>query len=507
MVDVQLSPGDGFATLRMLLNEEQLNLEPVQAPEYLLDRHVRWVTVTEMVDPAPYLLGDELILTLGSSWPDPDSPEIERFVRRIAGAGVSAVGIGLGFTHERVPQRMIDAASAQGLPLIAVPLTTSFRSIGEYVVDYVLGDKYAAVQNTLQAHSELTEALTSRLGMDGLINRLRRLIEVPVAVVDYWGSIIVNQPASSIWKIETIIEQRNTVDHGEVVGGVTVYPVVIADKRVAFLCTQGPGEAPELMRFAVSLVALELSRRQALQHGRRELVGQVLGDYVQGDLADHEAHRRLTRAGVDFRSANRVTLARVNCPPRLLEDVPWNSDDFLPGRSHDYTVALVDDIIALISAESVDVDELSRAATRHLERLGETRIGVGGPYQGVAGLRLSWLEAQGAMSSGPSTGTGASMHLPRLMLASLKVPLQSIGDQILKVIIDYDAENDAQLVNTLKVYLECDCQSAEAAQRLFVHRNTLRYRLRLIEKLTGTDLDDFEVLVNFYLAVLALEMG
>jgi purine catabolism regulator len=167
----------------------------------------------------------------------------------------------------------------------------------------------------------------------------------------------------------------------------------------------------------------------------------------------------------------------------------------------------VDDLVALISSENVDTDELTRAVTRHLERLGETRIGVGGPYQGVAGLRLSWLEAQGAMSSGSSAGTGTSMHLPRLMLASLKVPLQSIGDQILTVLLDYDAENDAQLVTTLKVYLECDCQSAEAAQRLFVHRNTLRYRLRLIEKLTGADLSHFEVLVNFYLAVLALEMG
>ncbi|MFC7766469.1 PucR family transcriptional regulator ligand-binding domain-containing protein [Leucobacter soli] len=377
--------GNGYATLRMLLADERLNLESVQTPEYLLDRLVRWVTVTEMVDPSPYLLGDELILTLGSAWPDPDSPDIEQFVRRLASAGVAAVGIGLGFTHERVPQRMIDAASAQGLPLIAVPLTTRFRSIGEYVVEYVLGDKYAAVQDTLRAHSELTEALTSRLGVEGLISQLRRLIEVPVAVIDYWGGIIANQPASTIWETEAVIEHRGSVRHGDVMGGASVYPVEIDDKRVAFLCTHGIGKAPELMRFAVSLVALELSRRQALQHGRRELIGQVLGDYVQGDLADHEAHRRLSRAGVDFHHQNRVILARVNCSPRLLEDVPWNSDDFLPLQSAEYTVALVDDVIAIISSETVDADDLAQAATRHLARLGETRIGIGGPYQGWRG--------------------------------------------------------------------------------------------------------------------------
>ncbi len=501
------STSNQYVTLRTLLADQQLNLEPVQTPEYLLDRQVRWVTVTEMVDPAPYLLGDELILTLGSAWPDGESPDIERFVQRIASAGIAALGLGIGLGHEHVPQRLIDAASANGIPLISVPLTTSFRSIGEFVVDYVLGDKYAAVQSTLQAHGELTEALTSRLGLEGLITRLRRLIEVPVAVLDYWGGILANQPNATIWNVESVIEQRNRLTAGDVVGGMTVYPVVISDKRVAFLCTQGTGTAPELMHFAVSLVALELSRRQALQHGRRELVGQVLGDYVQGDLADHEAHRRLSRAGVNFAQSNRIVLVHVDCAPHILEDVPWSSDDFLPQSWGDYTVALVDGIIAVVSSEAVEVEQLSEALTRQLQRLGETRIGIGRLYQGVAGLRLSWLEAQGSMRSGASSGMGGTMHLPRLMLASLRVPLQSIGDQILKQLLDYDRENDAQLVDTLKVFLECDCQSAEAAQRLFIHRNTLRYRLRLIEKLTGADLDSFEVLVNFYLAVLALEMG
>ena len=111
------------------------------------------------------------------------------------------------------------------------------------------------------------------------------------------------------------------------------------------------------------------------------------------------------------------------------------------------------------------------------------------------------------MRSGIASSSRGSMHLPRLMLASLKLPLTSVGEQILKVLLDYDRENDSHLVQTLQVYLDSDCQSAEAAQRLFVHRNTLRYRLRLIEKLTGCDLNSFEDLVNFYLAVRAMEMG
>ncbi|UOQ56849.1 helix-turn-helix domain-containing protein [Leucobacter allii] len=503
----QQSTFGSYATLRTLLAERSLNLEAVHVPEYLLDRSIRWVTVTEMVDPAPYLLGDELILTLGSAWEDPDSPEIERFVQRISSVGVTAVGIAVGLSHEVVPQRMIDAASQYGLPLISVPYTTTLRSIGEYIVDYTLGDKFAAVQSTLQAHTDLTEALTSKLGMEGLLGRLRRLLEVPVAVVDYWGNLIASQPASTPWPIEGIVQRRASVVSGDVVDGATVYPVLISDQRVAFLCTQGVGSAPELMRFALGLVALELSRRQAEQHGRRELLGQVISDYIQGDLADFEAQRRLVRAGMSFDAPNRVVLAHVRCAERLLEDVPWNADTLLPAGAGEYAVALVDGIVAVMCSESVVVDDLIETLRMHLGRLGETRIGAGNAYPGVTGLRLSWLEAQGSMRSGISATSRGSMHLPRLMLASLKVPLRSVGEQILRTLIEYDRENDSQLVHTLQVYLDNDCQSAEAAQQLFVHRNTLRYRLRLIEKLTGSDLDSFEDLVNFYLAVRALEMG
>lgn len=496
-----------YATLRTLLAERSLGLEPVHVPEYLLDRSIRWVTVTELPDPSPYLIGDELILTLGSAWDDPDSPDIERFIQRISSVGVTAIGVAVGLFHEKVPQRMIDAASQYSLPLIAVPMHTSLRSIGEFIVNYTLGDKFAAVQSTLQAHIDLSEALTSRLGMESLLSRLRRLLEVPVAVIDYWGNLVANQPSSTRWPVKELLEQRTRITAGETVKGISVYPVMISDQRVAFVCTQGVGESPEIMRFALGLVAIELSRRQAEQHGRRELLGQVIGDYIQGDLSDHEAQRRLVRAGLDFEVPNRVVLARVKCPPRVLEDVPWNADLLVPSGYGAYVVALVDDVVAIMCPESIPVDELLSSLQAHLERFGETSAGFGNAYPGITGLRLSWLEAQGSMRSGATSGSRVSMQLPKLMLANMRVPLRSVGEQILKALIEYDAQNDAHLVQTLRVFLDSDCQSAEAAQVLFVHRNTLRYRLRLVERLTGCDLNSFEDRVNFYLAVRALEMG
>jgi DNA-binding PucR family transcriptional regulator len=91
------------------------------------------------------------------------------------------------------------------------------------------------------------------------------------------------------------------------------------------------------------------------------------------------------------------------------------------------------------------------------------------------------------------------------MLANLKVPLHSVGQSILEPLVAHDRQNEAHLVETLRAYIEVDCQTSEAAAALFVHPNTLRYRLRLIEKLTGARLASFEDLVNFYLALHSLD--
>lgn len=54
----------------------------------------------------------------------------------------------------------------------------------------------------------------------------------------------------------------------------------------------------------------------------------------------------------------------------------------------------------------------------------------------------------------------------------------------------YDAENNTELLRTLERYLACDCSIKETSEKLFIHRNSLAYRLRRIVELTRLDLSD-----------------
>lgn len=65
---------------------------------------------------------------------------------------------------------------------------------------------------------------------------------------------------------------------------------------------------------------------------------------------------------------------------------------------------------------------------------------------------------------------------------------------------EYDREHNSDLVKTLRVYFEADANASEAAGKLYLHRNSMNYRLERIQNITGLALADPK-------AKLALQLG
>ena len=78
---------------------------------------------------------------------------------------------------------------------------------------------------------------------------------------------------------------------------------------------------------------------------------------------------------------------------------------------------------------------------------------------------------------------------------------------IVRPLVNYDRERGSGLVRTLSVYFETGANASEAADRLFLHRNSLLYRLERIQKLTGLDLRESESMLVLQLGLLALSRG
>lgn len=74
-----------------------------------------------------------------------------------------------------------------------------------------------------------------------------------------------------------------------------------------------------------------------------------------------------------------------------------------------------------------------------------------------------------------------------------KIDLKQFSHPALKVLREYDKRNNAELYKTLRIYLECNNNIQQTANKLFIHRNSLIYRLNRIKEITGLDIENYNV--------------
>lgn len=79
--------------------------------------------------------------------------------------------------------------------------------------------------------------------------------------------------------------------------------------------------------------------------------------------------------------------------------------------------------------------------------------------------------------------------------------------EVVRPLLNYDRERRSDLVRTLRVYFASGANASETADRLFLHRNSLLYRLERIQNLTGLDLKEPGARLALQLGLLAIEEG
>jgi sugar diacid utilization regulator len=145
-------------------------------------------------------------------------------------------------------------------------------------------------------------------------------------------------------------------------------------------------------------------------------------------------------------------------------------------------------------------------------------IGVSAPAEGVAALvgalheaesarRLAAMRAGTGAASGPappavSVVTSDEVASHELLLASVPGSvLRSFRQRLLGPLQAYDERHRAELLPTLRQFLACSGSWNACAASMYVHVNTVRYRIRRIEELTGRDLSCLDDQVDFFLAL------
>jgi len=446
---------------------------------------IRWVHVSELPDPTPWLEGGELLITTGLGVGELPHPQRE-YVRRLSGHGLAGLAFGVGFGWGEPPEALADEAEQLDFPLLTVPYEVPFIALTKAIAAQLANEQLARVERALEVHERLAHAVLEGRGAPALLEILGDHVGCSLALVDESGRIVGERHGARLADCEHVLELP-----------------VVADGEIAMLRAGKPGsELSEYDRLVLhhgqTALAFELSRRHAVSAAELRLAGDLLEDLEHDRLDEREIARRISAFGLDPQGSYAALLA-VAAGPAQAEDVRAAAATVLDARGARYLSASRRDRAAFLVATTLEEDALSIARELVDDSPG-TRVGVGRPSSG-SGLGRSLLEARAALDA--VAGPVASYHDLGSLELLLGLPGATLEAFVARVL--GPASTNSWLLESLEALLDSGCRWSEAADRLGVHRHTLRYRMEQLRKQTGRHPDDPAQRMELWLAVKALQ--
>ncbi len=187
--------------------------------------------------------------------------------------------------------------------------------------------------------------------------------------------------------------------------------------------------------------------------------------------------------------------------------------NLFPDKSKDFVINISETDIALVKEIKSDVDgkDLEKLASSICDALSSefyvhALVGIGTPVVGVKELARSFKEAQVSLEVGKVFDTERNIvSYEHLGIARLIYQLPTtLCEMFLKEIFKVGSIEtlDQETLFTIQRFFENNLNVSETSRKLFVHRNTLVYRLEKIKKLTGLDLREFDDAIVFKVALM-----
>ncbi|HEY3728016.1 MAG TPA: PucR family transcriptional regulator ligand-binding domain-containing protein [Solirubrobacteraceae bacterium] len=538
-------------TVRELLNGLDVHLLTGEAA---IDLPVRWVHISELEDPTPWLSGGELLLTTGLQLRS--VPQQREFVARLADHQLAGLGFGVGFGHQHVPPQLVEAAAEVEFPVFEVPYEVPFIAVTEAAFTQLVNEQYAVLRRAIAAHERLERIVLSERGLDALAGTLAALIGAAVLVFDARGEPLVQRAFRRAVEPETVaglqadlaerLRRREAraflPSHAEHANRSLALPVSAdgapgsgapGNERIAEAWLVAIKDSEPLSDFdrltlhqAVTIVALELLRGRVAGDTERRLAGDVLAAMVDGELRGLELARRLEpfglSGGVAAIAVQRPEDGRGSPAPVEDELTAALREEAVPGL-----VATTGSLTCALIAGDGEEEELFALAARVSRRVcggldAGLRVGVGRPVAG-GDARRSFHEARCALEAlalgiGDEQNGGGGDDSPRLAtykdLGSFQLLLSLQEDEALKLFCDSilgpieasEGHYGGELMRSLEAFIEENGQWERAARRLYCHRHTLRYRIKRVEDLTGRSLSTARDRIEFWLALRGREL-
>jgi sugar diacid utilization regulator len=389
----------------------------------------------------------------------------------------------------------------------------------------------STVARLLAERTGTTVAVVSR-GLD-VLAAASAAAETDQAVADYVRDYLASPRLAAV--LNSTAQTRRSLrlpDVGDVVG-VIVAPILVGDDVPVYLMTFGSGHQGDDMSLlvtehAATICGVILGRERVVAAAARQVRDDLVeGLLIGGGRDNGELARWARHLGYDASREHRITAVAFEAAgsgrpaaavAALRKRVAAAIDHFFTARVPGAISSIRDDEVVIVVPESADHPgaEAGHLSSGCLARMREAfpevvvTIGIGGACREPADIARSYGQARRTIDAVMRLGRQGQvvafedLGIHRLLL---QVPdlaeLRAFAAEILGKLGGQERQRGTELLATLACYFRENSSPQRTARSLHVHPNTVAYRIRRIQEITGIQLDNYR---DRLMAQVALEI-
>lgn len=349
--------------------------------------------------------------------------------------------------------------------------------------------------------------MSNRL-FQGVVHQMRDIIDRVIGVVDETATVIACSDLSKIG----VVNEAVTIDLAEnndifVKDGYTYKPFGSGTKLDHAVFIEGGDDVAFKYVQILSITFSNIKQYYDEKYDRSNFIKNVVLDNIlPGDIyiKARELHFNMetTRIVLLIRLTSSNEVSAYDLMQNLFPD---KQKDFVFNIS-EHDIVLVKEIKEDIETADLEKLALSIVDTLSSEFYTKATVGIGTSVVGIRDLARSFKEAQVALEVGKVFDTDkAIIAYNSLGIARLIYQLPTtLCETFLKEVFNKGSIEslDHETLFTIQKFFENNLNVSETSRKLFVHRNTLVYRLEKIKKLTGLDLREFDHAIVFKIALM-----
>lgn len=452
---------------------------------------------TELMDPTPFLSPHSLLLTSGIGMNFSDERTWDAFVERLVEVPVSAIAFATGMAHQALPPGLIAACTAYDVPLFEVPSAVPPLQVNRFIESVMQAERLAVVDRGWTLADECARLANQDAEVVTLLATVFSVIQSPMAVYDSYGTVIAQYPAFATWTAGIRTKPQ---------AGVLSIPLPMGLNNPCHLAIrENDSESPlaSLLGPVASIIALQLNRSVTVDASRQHEIKNFVTACESWEEATHlDVRRAFQDMALDSRVETSVLVADMSGE---FASTSWQLRVALHEMFQTVRVTESgDQLVALAQNPRVDFDVV---VERLLHIHDKQPLVVQTPTLSLFELRLSVVHSLQLVHRIDHPQLAPELGLSAVVTATAGRGAKESARKFLDPLWEHDTKRAGPLVETLRAYLDHDAQPSKTCRALFIHRNSLNYRLRKIETLLRLNLNSVEGQATCLFALRLVDLG